>query len=132
MKFVDITLGDIKEYFDNNDYDYGLVHADYDKERPEVLNIFRFDGEEDDENTYVCGVYKDNRNDLIVETENVASPLNWGEGFIEYEDEDIPIETIIGIIMVHAKAGICDDIDFQKRQINFIDDFVKECGLEID
>lgn len=132
MKLTDITLDNIKEYFDNNDYDYGLVHADYDKERPEVLNIFRFDGEEDDENTYVCSVYKDNRNDLIVETETVVSPLNWGEGYIEDEDDEVLIETIIGMIMINARSGINDNIDFQKRQINFIDDFVKECGLEID
>ena len=80
MRYKDITLDHIKEYFDNNDYDYGLVHADYDEENPEVLNIFRFDGEEDEENTYVCGVHKDRYDDIIIETETTTSSLNWGEG----------------------------------------------------
>ena len=131
MKFKDVTLNNIKEYFDDNDYDYGLVHADYDEENPEVLNIFRFDGEIDDNNTCVCGVYKNKYNDIIVETETVTSPLNYGIGYIEDENDEISIATIIGIIMSYAKSGICENIDFQKRQIEFINDFGKQCGLEI-
>lgn len=132
MRYKDITLDHIKEYFDNNDYDYGLVHADYDEENPEVLNIFRFDGEEDEENTYVCGVHKDRYDDIIVETETTTSSLNWGEGYIEDEDDDVSIKTIISMIMLYAKSGIYENIDFQKRQIEFINDFGKQCGLEID
>ena len=41
------------------------------------------------------------------------------------------LETIIGIIMSYVKSGICENIDFQKRQIEFINDFGKKCGLEI-
>lgn len=131
MKFKDVTLNDIKEYFDDNDYDYGLVHADYNKKNPEILNIFRFDGEIDDNNTYICGVYKNKYNDIVVQTETATSPLNYGIGYIE-DEEEVSVEKIISMIMSYAKSGICENIDFQKRQIEFINDFGKQCGLEID
>lgn len=131
MRFKDVKLDDIKEYFDNNNYDCGLVHADYDEDRPNVLEIFRFDSEMDDEDTYICGVYRDNDKDnLIVETEAVISALNSDEECVE--DEETSIETIIRMIMSRAKSGICEDIDFQKRQINFINDFCEKSGLEIN
>ena len=131
MKFTDTTLDDIKKYFDDNNYEYGLVHADYGKEHPNVLNIYRFDGELDEENVYVCGVYKDRYEDIVVKTETMTASLNWGEGYIENEDDDVPIEDIIGMILTTAKAGICEDIDYQKKQISFINDFGKKSNLTI-
>ena len=94
------------------------------------MYLYRFDGEYDDENTYVCLIYKASDGDFIVETDTSSNPFNFGEGIIE-DDEDIEIGTIIGILLSEAKSGICENIDFQKRQIEFINDFGKQCGLEI-
>lgn len=131
MKFKDVSLDDIESYFNTNNDDFALVHADYEEDNPSVLNIFRFDGEYDDCDTFICSVYKDDRNDIIVDTEAVAVALNFGDGYIDNENEDITIKKVIEMILVTAKMGICEYIDFQKRQIEFIDGFAKTRKLSI-
>ena len=132
MKLKDITLNNIKEYFDSCNYD-GIIKTEIeqDKDLGEILYLFRFDGEYDDENVYVCLIYKAPDGDFVIETDTSSNPFNFGEGVIE-EDEDIEIDVVVGMMLSEAKAGICENIDFQKRQIEFINDFGKQCELEID
>lgn len=132
MKLKDISLKNIKEYFDNCNYkDFIKTKTEQDKELGEILYLFRFDGEYDDEDTYVCLIYKAHDGDFVIETETSSNPFNFGEGLIE-EDEDVEIGIIIRMMLSEAKLGICENIEFQKRQIEFINDFGKQCGLEID
>lgn len=58
MKFKDVTLDDIKNYFNNNN-DFELVYAKYKKGSPNILDVFRFDGEYDFD-AFVCSIYKKN------------------------------------------------------------------------
>ena len=131
MRLKDVSLKNIKEYFDNCSYD-GLIKTEIEKDKDlgEILYLYRFDGEYDDENTYVCLIYKASDGDFIVETDTSSNPFNFGEGIIG-EDEDVEIDTIIRMMLSEAKSGICENIDFQKRQTEFINDFGKQCGLEI-
>ena len=131
MKYKDFTLEDIKGFINSEDSEYELVHADYKEDCPSVLEIFRFDGEYDDNDVYVCGIYKDERNDFVVQTETCTSPLNFGDGWLNDEDEDISIKALLEIILTYAKSNICHDIDFQKRQIDFINGFAKHLGFSI-
>ena len=131
MRYKDFTLEDIKKLIDSDNFEYGLVHADYKEDCPSVLEIFRFDCEYDDDDVYVCGVYKDERNDFVVQTETCISPLNFGDGWLNDENDDLSIETLFEMILTYAKSNICYDIDFQKRQIDFINDFGKHLGFSI-
>lgn len=133
MKITDTTLDNIKKYFDDIDHKFGTIRADYDKEHPNVLNIFRPVEEADNKEntyTYVCGVYKDKDDKVLVKTETTTSSLDWGEGYME--DNDYSIEDIIGIILTTVKAGICEYIDYQKEHVEFINNFGKQYGLTIN
>lgn len=138
MKFSEVTLEDIKDFFDNSNHDYEIFanynrvehELVYDDNNTKVLDIFRFDGEIDDE-VYVCGIYKDRYGDIVILTENARSSLNHGEGWLEDEDDDISIEELVSEIMTNVKADILEEIDFQKRQIDFLHDFAKHNKLYV-
>lgn len=131
MKLREIAVTDIANYFENCNYD-GIfrVETDNDPVFGDFLKFYRFDGEYDDEDVFVFSVYKDNRGDLIVSTEVNESPLNFGEGWIEDED-NVSMEDIASMLLTFAKSGICENVDFLKRQIEFINDFGKQCKLGI-
>ena len=84
MKLQDITLNQIKDYFEECEYD-GLIKVELinNDEYGEVLELYRFDGEYDDE-VFLCKIYHDRDGDFIVETETNLSPLNFGNGFIHF------------------------------------------------
>ena len=129
MKLQDITLNQIKDYFEECEYD-GLITVELinNDEHGEVLELYRFDGEYDDD-VFLCKIYRDRDGDFIVETETNLSPLNFGDGFIE--EDDVSISEVVEILLTYAKSGICENIDFLKRQIEFINDFGKQCTLRI-
>lgn len=125
MKFSEVTLADIENYINNCNDDDNMISADYEESNTNILRICRFDGLIDSDVT-VFKVEADREGHLSVVTDwSTMSLCNWLEDVddVEDEDDDISMDKVTEVIMFYAKVGICEERDFLKRQVDFIDGF---------
>lgn len=129
MKLTDITLEDLKNYFD--DYNCGEIETklEYDED-VQILKINRFSGIYDGY-IYVCSIYKASDDDFVIRTECGEGYFNFGEGYFDYEEDDVTIPYIANLLLVDAKSQFGEEVDFWKFQINFVNSFSKNTGQEI-
>ena len=128
MKLIEITLEDIKEYL-NRISDY-MFRTEWEyNDSAKVLKIYRFSGTYDDY-IYICSICKTSDGDFEIETQCGDGYFNFGEGFFDYEEDEVTVPYITNLLLMEAKIQFGEELDFWKSQIKFINDFAKKAGQE--
>lgn len=130
MKLEDITLEDIRNWFEENGEFEELMLNKNEVQRDEYIDLYRFDGESDD---WILmgrifeekGLYKE----FKVSIEYNGSCSGIPDGAFE-EDEDVSIEQVVTELISSIKGMIFEEIDFYESQRKAIDRFCTKKDLE--
>lgn len=117
-KFKEITLLDIKKYFNYHIFDYNLALYIENINGVDVLEISRFD-ESYEGDMWICSIYFDKYNNLMVRTDLSESSFN--ETYNIKCNNMYKIETIVKTLLSMICDLLQEEIELKIDHYDFID-----------
>lgn len=126
MRVSEITLQDLKNYFDEVD---GNIYAEItvDKDGDESLDLFAYDGVEDD--CCFCSVYKVNANgDIYFNVNGLTFPNGAEEE--DFDEDNCTIEEVVSELLSMAKINACLGIEGLENEVLQINTFCSKNNIK--